>query len=106
MEPPGPFPYSGAVVEGPRGAVLRTLAHGQADWTASAAVFALTFLARTRASDAMFCRQALLETVKHLVKHPSEPRAEQLQVALKSLPGIPDEALVAFDAWAESVYGA
>jgi hypothetical protein len=92
-------------IEGPRGATLRALAHGQADWTASAAVFALTFLGRSSAEAASFCRQALIDTVQHLAKHPSEPRAEQLQVALKSLPGIPDEALVAFDAWGEAVFG-
>jgi tetratricopeptide (TPR) repeat protein len=83
---PGPF-------EGPRRQTLRALALGQVDWVASAAVAALTLLARGDAEAALGARDVLVEVSKRLVPHHSEPRLAQLRFALELLPCISDEAI-------------
>ncbi len=90
-------------IDGPKGTTLRALAHGQVDWTASAAVFALAHLARYDAEAAHFARQALVDAVPMLVVHAAEPRGEQLRVALGSIPTVPPSALSALDAWARAL---
>ncbi len=92
-------------IEGPRGQVLRGLALGQVDWVASASVFALAALAHRDAGAAHFARQALLDTVRCLVPHTVEPRAEQLRAALGTLPGVPNEIQQAFQQWHAANFG-
>ena len=92
-------------IDGPRGKTLRGLAHGQVDWTASAAIFALAHLARHDADAAHFAREALIDTVPRLLPHAGEPRAEQLGIALSTIPAVPRESITALEGWAKLVAG-
>lgn len=92
-------------IAGPRGDTLRALAQGQADWPAAAAIFALAHLARHDAEAAPFARDALIEVVPLLVPHEGEPRAEQLSVALGSIPGVPPDSQSALAAWSRAIVG-
>lgn len=92
-------------IAGPRGDTLRALAQGQVDWPAAAAIFALAHLARHDAEAAPFARDALVDVVPLLVPHEGEPRAEQLGVALGSIPSVPPDSQSALAAWSRAIVG-